>query len=166
MAEYIQSCTHEPFPKLPEDELREKINSLLHSTGRESLYPLRQKMKDIMMDLCSMFRNGNDLRAALDEIKSLKERGKEIGLSDRGGKFNNELMEAFELENMILQAEVIVASALAREESRGAHFREDFPDRDDARWLKHTLAFFTPEGPRIAYKPVTITRYEPKARTY
>jgi succinate dehydrogenase / fumarate reductase flavoprotein subunit len=75
-------------------------------------------------------------------------------------------MEAFELEFMLVQAEVILTSALAREESRGAHFREDFPERNDSQCLKHTLAFSTPDGPKIDYKPVSITLFEPKARMY
>jgi succinate dehydrogenase / fumarate reductase flavoprotein subunit len=75
-------------------------------------------------------------------------------------------MEALELGHMLVQAEVILASALAREESRGAHSREDFPQRDDQRWLKHTLALPTAKGPKIMDKPVTITRFEPQARTY
>jgi succinate dehydrogenase / fumarate reductase flavoprotein subunit len=75
-------------------------------------------------------------------------------------------MEAFELEYMLVQAEVILSSAVARRESRGTHFREDFPERDDVHWLKHTLATFTPEGPKITSKPVTISLYQPEKRTY
>ena len=119
-----------------------------------------------MMDRCSVFRDQKGLKGAVDEIRVLKERYSDVGLSNKGRRFNYELMEALELGHMLLQAEVILASALAREESRGAHFREDFPERDDERWLKHTLANPTPQGPKITDKPVVITRFEPKARTY
>jgi succinate dehydrogenase / fumarate reductase flavoprotein subunit len=119
-----------------------------------------------MTDYCSVFRDEKRLRRALDEISDLKERYREVGLSNRGRRFNYELMEAFELEYMLMQAEVILTSALSREESRGAHFRRDFPHRDDAHWLKHTLATSTPAGPRITFKPVTTTLYSPEERTY
>jgi len=123
-------------------------------------------MKETMTEWCSVFRDEKGLKRALDEIIMLKERYRSIGLSDKGRRFNYELVEALELGHMLLQAEVIMASALEREESRGAHFREDFPERDDRQWLKHTLANLTPEGPRITGKPVSITRFQPKARTY
>jgi len=123
-------------------------------------------MKETMTNYCSVFRDKKGLGRAVDEISDLKERNREVGLSNRGRRFNYELMEAFELEYMLEQAEVILTSGLSREESRGAHFREDFPHRDDAHWLKHTLVTSTPEGPKIAFKPVTTTLYKPKARAY
>jgi len=166
ISEYIKSSSLEAFPQDREEELRERIVGLLHSVGKERLYSLRRRMNETMMDRCSVFRDQKGLKGALDEIRVLKERYSDVGLSNKGRRFNYELMEAFELGHMLLQAEVILASALAREESRGAHFREDFPERDDERWLKHTLANLNPQGPKITDKPVVITRFEPKARTY
>jgi succinate dehydrogenase / fumarate reductase flavoprotein subunit len=162
----IQSQPHEEFPVGPEKALKARVEGLLHSTGRERLPLIRQKMQETMMEWCSVFRDQKGLKRALGKIKMLRERYGAIGLSNKGRRFNYELVEAFELGHMLAQAEVTVASALAREESRGAHFREDFPERDDHRWLKHTLAYETPKGPRITDKPVTITQFEPKPRTY
>jgi len=85
---------------------------------------------------------------------------------DRSRTFNTDLTDALEMQNVVDLAQVIVAGALAREESRGAHFRKDFPQRDDAKWMRHTLARYTDEGPRLSYGEVTVTRYEPMERTY
>jgi succinate dehydrogenase / fumarate reductase flavoprotein subunit len=166
ISSFIQSSSHGPLPRDPERELKGRIECLLSSKGKESLHTIRQRMKETMTNYCSVFRDKKGLGRAVDEISDLKERNREVGLSNRGRRFNYELMEAFELEYMLEQAEVILTSGLSREESRGAHFREDFPHRDDANWLKHTLVTSTPEGPKIAFKPVTTTLYKPKARAY
>ena len=89
-----------------------------------------------------------------------------VCLQDKGNRFNTELLEAIELGYLLDLAEVTAESALARQESRGAHSREDYPERDDEKWLKHTLAYRTEHGVELKYKPVTITRFEPKPRTY
>jgi succinate dehydrogenase / fumarate reductase flavoprotein subunit len=96
----------------------------------------------------------------------LKGRNGAVSISDCGGVFNTDLLEANELGYLLDLAEVTVVGALARTESRGAHSREDFPERNDARWLKHTLAYRGTKGPTLKYKPVSITRFEPKPRTY
>ncbi len=163
---FISSHSHEPFPRDPGKEVRGRVERLLASKGREGLHSIRERMKETMMNCCSVFRDEKGLGWALSEITDLKERYREVGLSNRGRRFNYELMEAFELEYMLMQAEVILVSALSRVESRGAHFREDFPHRDDAHWLKHTVATSTPEGPLISFKPVTTILYQPEARTY
>ena len=106
------------------------------------------------------------LEQALQRIRGLKGRMGNVELTCKGKRFNYELEEALELENMLKLAEVIVYSALQREESRGAHYRNDFPERDDLTWLKHTLVFQTPTGLEGQYKPVVVTRFEPKARKY
>jgi succinate dehydrogenase / fumarate reductase flavoprotein subunit len=87
-------------------------------------------------------------------------------VDNRGPRFNTDLLETLELESLLHLAETIVVSALARQESRGAHYREDFPERDDTQWLKHTLVQKTDTGPRLFYKPVRVTRFEPKPRVY
>ncbi len=96
----------------------------------------------------------------------MKERLKKVGIKQKDLAFNHELVKYLELEGMLHLAEVIVEGALARKESRGPHFRLDYPDRDDQHWLRHTLAFKTLDGPRLEYKKVTITNYPPEKRTY
>jgi len=108
------------------------------------------------------------LKAQLDAaIKEFKERARKVGISNISSlKYNPGLMNSLELTGMIEISEMIVAGALVREESRGSHWRTDFPTRDDQRWLKHTMARYAPEGPQFSYTDVEITDYEPKARTY
>jgi succinate dehydrogenase / fumarate reductase flavoprotein subunit len=166
VSSFIGSCSNGPFPREPKRELKGKVEDLLRSRGKERLHTIRQRMKGTMMDYCSVFRDEKGMRCALDEIRGLKERYERVGLSNQGRRFNYELVEAFELGNMLIQAEAILTGGLARRESRGAHFRGDFPHRDDAGWLKHTLATSTPQGPEISFKPVTVTLYEPTARAY
>jgi succinate dehydrogenase / fumarate reductase flavoprotein subunit len=113
-----------------------------------------------------VFRKEAELKSALETIKGLKERFKHIRVEDRGRSYNTDLVAALQLDFMLDLAEVTVTSAIARQESRGAHSRLDYPKRDDARWLKHTLAYYTKEGPRLEYLPVTITKWPPVARTY
>jgi succinate dehydrogenase / fumarate reductase flavoprotein subunit len=96
----------------------------------------------------------------------LKERYQRIGVTNKGKVFNYELMEVLELGHQLEVCEVILLSALHRKESRGAHYREDFPQRDDPNYLKHTLVYQTSKGPEVRYKPVKITRFKPEARVY
>jgi succinate dehydrogenase / fumarate reductase flavoprotein subunit len=166
ISSFIRSSSHEPFSRDPGEELRGRVERLLASQGKERLHSIRQRMKETMTDYCSVFRDEKGLRRGLSEISNLKERYRGVGLSNTGRRFNYELMEAFELEHMLMQAEVVLTSALSREESRGAHYREDFSQRDDSHWLKHTLATFTLEGPKITCKPVTTTLYKPEVRKY
>jgi succinate dehydrogenase / fumarate reductase flavoprotein subunit len=113
-----------------------------------------------------IFRNAESLELTLDRIRELKERFTRVPVRHKGNVFNTELIGFLEVENMLDLGEVITACALNRTESRGAQARRDYPKRDDRNWLKHTLAFFTPEGPRLDYIPVTITRWQPEVRTY
>jgi succinate dehydrogenase / fumarate reductase flavoprotein subunit len=166
IASFILSQSYEPLPRDPGKELKGRVETLMRSTGKERLDSIRRQMKETMTNYCSVFRGERGLRMALDTIRGLREQYGKIGLSHRGRRFNYELMEALELEHMITQAEVIITSALDREESRGAHYREDFSARDDAHWLKHTLVTSTPAGPKITFKPVTISLHQPKMREY
>ena len=118
------------------------------------------------MERVSVFRQESQMAEALDQIRELKERYREVSLQDRGHCFNRDLLDAIELGYMLDLAEVITMGALYRKESRGAHFREDFPERDDKTLLVHTLVHLTDEGPQIFDKPVKITRFEPKERKY
>ena len=157
------------YPSLSKDALKlcdEKIARLLSHPGQEKIDPLRKKMRSVMMDYGSVFRDEDGLRKGMEEIQNLKDRYKDIGMINKGKTFNYELMEAFELGHQLDVSEVILFSALQRRESRGAHYREDFPSRADRYFLKHTLVFQTPKGPEVRYKPVKITRFQPEARVY
>jgi succinate dehydrogenase / fumarate reductase flavoprotein subunit len=113
-----------------------------------------------------IFRRGDQLQTALKEIRKLRQRFKDMKVEDKGKAFNTGFLAALQLDFMLDLAEVTVASALARTESRGAHARTDFPKRDDKNWLKHTLAYCTLQGPRLDYSPVTITKWLPTERIY
>jgi succinate dehydrogenase / fumarate reductase flavoprotein subunit len=106
------------------------------------------------------------MRTGLEILRRLKERCGHIGLRNAGGVFNLDLMRTLELEGMVDLALCVAEGALARTESRGSHSRTDHPARDDERWLKHTLAYHTPEGPRLEYAPVTLGTFEPQERKY
>jgi succinate dehydrogenase / fumarate reductase flavoprotein subunit len=158
------------WAKLPpnsEKEMAHRINALMGNKGKERSSHIRSELQEVMMDKVSVFRTGEDLLRALEKVRDLKERYRQVSLQDRGNCFNRDLLEAIELEYLLDLAEVISLGALKREESRGAHYREDYPDRDDEKWLVHTLCKFSDaEGPQISYKPVAITRFQPKERTY
>ena len=113
-----------------------------------------------------IFREASKLQEAFNEVKNLQEIYKQIKLNYTGKRTNLSLVWALELKGDLDVAAAVVAGALAREESRGSHFRTDFPKRDDGGWLKHTLAYFSTEGVRLDYKPVNIGPFEPKERKY
>ena len=113
-----------------------------------------------------VFRTEESLKQAVEVVRGLRERYRDVALDDRDRAFNTELVSALELGNMLDVAEAVVQSGLERRESRGSHTRRDHPDRDDERFLKHSLAFATPEGSRIEYGDVTITRWPPVERKY
>jgi len=147
-------------------KVEEKIKRLLDHQGKEKIDPIKQGMQRVMRDYGSVFRNEEGLKKGIEEIRILKERYKDIEIVDKGKHFNFELMEAIELGHQLELSEVILFSALHRRESRGAHFREDFPMRADRYYLKHTLIYPTAKGPGVRYKPVKITRFQPEARVY
>jgi succinate dehydrogenase / fumarate reductase flavoprotein subunit len=106
------------------------------------------------------------MQMAIDEIQALRERYRSVRVQDTGKSFNTDLLEIIELGNMLDLSLITATSALARQESRGAHSREDFPERDDATWLKHTLAFLEQDTVRLDYKDVDTSIWKPKPRTY
>ncbi|RMD59735.1 MAG: succinate dehydrogenase flavoprotein subunit [Nitrospirae bacterium] len=140
--------------------------ALREKNGSESVGSLRRQLQRAMMDRCSVFRDEKGLSTLIEEIRELKERYKDIHVDDKGSVFNTALLEALELGHLLDLSFVIASSALNRKESRGSHFREDYPERDDEQWLKHTLAYKSGDGVVFSYKPVTITRFEPKERKY
>lgn len=154
------------LPDQPERDTLAKIDRLKRRQDGEKAGVLRNEMQEAMMAYCSVFRNKKDLNKALATIRSLMERYEGVAIDNRGLGFNTDLTEALELESLLNLSYIILVSALAREESRGAHFREDYPERDDQNWLKHTLIRKTMDGYRLFYKPVTITRFKPKPRVY
>lgn len=155
------------LPPNPEREMADRIHALMGSHGEERSSHIRSELQAVMMDKVSVFRTGEDLLQALEKVRELKKRYRQVSLQDKGNCFNRDLLEALELGYMLDLAEVITLGALRREESRGAHYREDFPKRDDEKWLVHTMSGYSATGePQISYKPVTITRFQPKERKY
>ncbi len=155
--------------RLPNQERkdRDRISALMGHKGAERSVHLRAEMEEVMMEKVSVFRNKDGLTEALGKIRELKGRYAQISIQDKGTNFNRDLLDAIELGNMLDLAEVIAFGALQREESRGAHSREDFPDRDDQKFLFHSMfRYDTKGGPQFFSKPVRVTRFEPKERTY
>ena len=162
----ISRYDHRPLAEDSLESVRAKISGLWNAQGQEKIDTLRRAMQSMMMDFGSVFRNEEGLKKGIEGIHSLKERYGEARVADRGKVFNYALMEAIELGHQLDLAELILTSALHRKESRGGHSRDDFPERDDRNYLKHTLVFLTPQGPEVRYKPVKITRFQPAARIY
>jgi succinate dehydrogenase / fumarate reductase, flavoprotein subunit len=127
---------------------------------------LRSEMQAIMERRAGIYRNEADMRAGGEEMYALREKAAQLRVSDHSSVFNLNVTDALETLHLLDLAEVILAGALARKESRGAHARTDFPKRDDANWMKHTIASYRPEGPQLSYSPVAYTRWEPKERVY
>jgi succinate dehydrogenase flavoprotein subunit len=148
------------------DSIEHEFYDLAEMDGSERVADIKNDLQTVMTEKCGIFRDSRKLAEAVKETRRLRERFNNIGISDRGMIFNTEMMEALELRNLLDFSEVIAASALAREESRGAHYRTDHPERDDVGWLKHTLAYRSETGPLLEYKPVTITSYKPERRMY
>ena len=169
-AEYA-SRQKEPGPGVvaqAEDERRRLVHDVLERTdGQERIATVREAMQKIMEESAGIFRSGPGLARAADRLRELEERARRVRLDDRSKTFNTELITALELQFMVEIARTMVASALNREESRGAHQRLDFPKRDDRRFLAHSLCRRGADGScRIEYLPVTITRWPPGERVY
>lgn len=146
---------------------RKRLEALLYTPETESANDIRDELKETMSNHVGVYRGGEGLLLAKAALKSLRERFKSVRVTDKGKLFNTELVEALELSNMLEYSEIIVEGALARKESRGSHARTDFPKRDDANWLKHTLASKNADGSiSLGYKPVVITKFQPEERKY
>jgi succinate dehydrogenase / fumarate reductase, flavoprotein subunit len=163
-------CREADLPELPENptaDIEATLEKLLANQGGEPAARLREEMQDAMMDGVGIFRDGPGMERALAKVRELQERYRNVVVMDKGKRFNTDLLEAWELGNLLDLAEVTAVSAINRTESRGAHMREDFGDRNDAEWLKHTLAYRDESGKiDLRYKPVTITKFQPKERVY
>ncbi len=165
-AEYANQAEFGKLPLEAEAGARSEFEALRNGSGKENAFDISVEMKKVMFDDVGIYRNEKGMRIAIEKIRELKERYKEVKVTDTGKIFNTEMLNAWELGCMLDAAEVTAECALNRQESRGGHSREDFPDRDDANWLKHTLAWRKDGRIVIDYKPVTITKYQPKARVY
>ena len=148
------------------ERARGKIKELCDREGSTRIQELRQALQDCMSEYCGVFRTEAVMLEGLDKLRHLKAQYADVRLGDRSNCWNTELIEALELRSLLVVGETILTSALRREESRGAHSREDFPQRDDDRYLQHTLAYYTPEGVTATYMPVVVNRFEPQERKY
>ena len=123
-------------------------------------------MQTTMMEKIGIYRNEKDMAAAVEEIKELRERYGSVRVQDTTKQFNTDLLELIELGNLLDLSLITAESALKRQESRGAHSREDYPERDDDNWLKHTLAYLEGDEVRLDFKEVDTSIWEPKPRSY
>jgi len=143
-----------------------KIEALFESKGSEDHYQIRKELRKTLDANMGVFRTGEQMQAGLNKIRELKERYKHISLKDKSLRYNTDLERAIETGFMIDVAEVATLGGLTRTESRGGHARRDYKTRDDENWLKHTMASFTPEGPKLDYIPVDISMWKPVERKY
>ena len=148
------------------DSFRREIEAMYRGDGSEKVAQLNHDMRTMMFEDVGIFRTGPGLLQAVEKTRELRERFKHIKVGDTGKVFNQEMLSAWELKNMLDLALVTAISASARQESRGAHAREDFPKRDDGSWMKHTLACLDGDKVQLSYKPVVITQWQPKERKY
>ncbi|NJL37202.1 MAG: succinate dehydrogenase/fumarate reductase flavoprotein subunit [Leptolyngbyaceae cyanobacterium SM1_4_3] len=167
IAQYVQSR------KLPEiDEQRyltqaaQQIQALIDQPGEYRIDQVRQSFQDCMTDHCGVFRTESVMREGLEKLQAIRQQAQKIYLDDKAKLWNTELIEALELQNLLIVGEIILTGALNRQESRGAHCREDFAERDDTNFLKHTMAYYSPAGIQIGDRPVAITLFEPQERKY
>ncbi len=167
IAQYVQD---RKLPSLEEGpylkEAQEQIQALLDQQGEQRINPLCQAFQDAMSQYCGVFRDRESMEKGLEITQELQQQYGTIYLGDRGSLWNTEIIEALELKNIMVVGRTILTSALNRQESRGAHSREDYPQRDDPNFLNHSLAFYSAAGIDIQYRPVTLTQFEPQERKY
>jgi succinate dehydrogenase / fumarate reductase flavoprotein subunit len=168
IARYLQASPR--LSELPQAKCREEerriFEGLLKQSGAESPALIRCELRAVMDKHAGVYRTGDSMREGLDRIGELKQRFQRITIQDKSRIYNTNLVQSLETENMLDLAEVLLLAGLAREESRGAHSRTDFPLRDDGKFLAHSMVNYTGGTPKLHYKPVTITNWKPVERTY
>ncbi|MEU0209301.1 succinate dehydrogenase flavoprotein subunit [Streptomyces canus] len=170
-AEYSQKADYVELPEDPARLVLDQVERLRDATGTERVSVLRRELQETMDANVMVFRTEQTIKTAVEKIAELRERYKNVSIQDKGRRFNTDLLEAIELGNLLDLAEVMAVSALARKESRGGHYREDYPNRDDVNFMRHTMAYREvgddgAESIRLDYKPVVQTRYQPMERKY
>jgi len=160
--EYLRGVDHASIPVSHLADEERRVQALLSQSGRERSWQVRDELGQVLSTKLGIFRTKESMTMARDQVRELQQRAARVSVEDKGRVFNSELIQALELQCLVELAETIVVGALAREESRGAHYRSDFPTRNDAGWLKHTIARRTSDGPALSYDPVTITHFQPK----
>jgi succinate dehydrogenase / fumarate reductase flavoprotein subunit len=164
---YCRENGFTPLPNRPDEPARTTLEGLRsRSPDQERIADIRAEMQRVMMDYVGVFREASGIEKAIHTLHTLQQRYQRAGIHDKSRCFNTELLEAWELGCLLDLAEITAVAALARTETRGCHAREDYPQRDDANWLKHSLAFRTEQGIQLRYKPVTILDYPPQERMY
>lgn len=169
ISQFVRENGYEDLPTNPTDMARAKVSTLTNGKGKERHARIMHELQENMTKYAGIFRNEEDLKKVKGLIKELQQRYREVGIDDSGLPYNQDLFEAFEVGNLLSFAEVIVEGALARQESRGAHFRTDFPKRDDKKWLKHTLAWKTDDGVKLDHSRdvvIFMDRFPPQERKY
>jgi succinate dehydrogenase flavoprotein subunit len=165
-AEHAAGVDHAELPDDPSGDLVRMLEELAGRPEGERAAAVRADLQTSMDEKAGVYRTETLLKEMEDELGTLRERFGRVWVQDSSKRYNTDLLETVELGFLLDLAEALVVSARAREESRGGHYREDFPARDDKKWLKHTLAWKTDGGIKLDYKPVTMTRYEPMERKY
>jgi succinate dehydrogenase / fumarate reductase flavoprotein subunit len=165
-AEHAATVDHAELPDDPTGDLVRMLEELSGRPEGERAAAVRADLQTSMDEKAGVYRTETLLKEMEDELGTLRERYNRVWVQDSSKRYNTDLLEMVELGFLLDLAEALVVSARAREESRGGHYREDFPARDDKKWLKHTLAWKTDGGIKLDYKPVTMTRYEPMERKY
>ncbi len=165
-AAYAQQNDWADLPAETWEPTQAVLQKMMEHDGQYNVADLRAEMQALMMDNVGVFRTEEGIQSALTRVRELQECAQDITVMDKGKRFNTDILEAIELQNLLDLAEVTAASALARQESRGAHSREDHKDRDDENWLTHTYATKVDGKVSLEYAPVSITIHHPKERTY
>jgi len=165
-SEFAKQNDFPPFPPNASDAIMSEIDRMRNASGSENVADLGKEMKSVMNLQVGVFRTEEGMQDAVEKIKELRTRFQNVSIQDKSLVFNTELLNAWELGCLLDSAYITAVSALARKESRGAHAREDFPKRDDGNWMKHTLALLDSDKVQLSYKPVRITKYQPKERVY
>jgi succinate dehydrogenase / fumarate reductase, flavoprotein subunit len=169
MSNFMKDNGFENLPANPLENAQKKISAVMEGSGKERYADIRATLQEEMTKLVGVYRCEEDMVKLKGIVKELQERFKNVTIDDKSSAFNLDLIEAFEVENLLSFSEVIVEGAIAREESRGAHYRTDFPKRDDKKWLRHTLAWRTDKGVKLDHSKevvIDMDRFPPLERKY